>query len=227
METQNFQESIEKQNLQESVAEIIKELEILVQDILKQIKAKIESNYYDAILADDVSGRIPGLIFKQLIDTVSHNKGEKKSIELVFVAGGNALTDDEENAKITQLTKELKKFSGKNILVVTENIATGKGLKLTIDILKKVNANAEIAALSSGREDEVLRQNIKVPVYAGRAETPPSIWHRHDLVGVEKRDRDPHSHLYGKNQFTKNKKIVHDTIKQISEELAGWFEKNN
>lgn len=132
-------ESIPNQNYKESVKGFhfkeIEEIEKPMISLFFKMKKKIEDGEYDLLISDDIGGRIPTLIFREVIKIINPDKNIKTS----FVSGGYGMpkeSDTEGNLELkdylSSITKGIKKA-----LVVTQYIHTGKTLLNLATLLKK------------------------------------------------------------------------------------------
>ena len=102
--------------------EAIFELKEPIENILTKLSDKIESGYFNAIVGEDASGRIPALIIGRIISE-RYKKNSLSSPDLKFVAGSSYIEDyseESETGKADALYDFFKQYANKNVLLVTE-----------------------------------------------------------------------------------------------------------
>ena len=88
----------------------IAEMESAMISLIEKLKDKIEKGEYNALIVDDIGGRIPALVLRKLMtEKGSYNKENK--LNTFFVTGGARLfTDDydavETRQKVTKFLEE-------------------------------------------------------------------------------------------------------------------------
>jgi hypothetical protein len=200
----------------------ISELEYPIQNIIRQLKDKIDSGHYDLLVGDDASGRIPALILKKIFDRQYEKRGLEKP-ELRFIAGGRFLDREIKENKINQLVREYTPLYHKNALLITEYIQTGIGMQNTLEALKTSGLNVEIASLSSSGYSSI-EDTISEPIYPGRiGETVPLVYGVARISGVTKTGMDPHSNrLTGVETKVKQARA---NVAELAEKLNDWYDK--
>lgn len=155
--------------------EQIKERVIL---LCEQIKSKIDSGEYDAIVSDDSGGRIPTILFREIFRLVN----PKHDFKTLFVASGQSYfprNEKEENILINYLQRGLG--DAKDILLVTEYIETGSSLIKLIEYLKKTGIeNIDVSTIDIDKkslsEKEVICSKIGCDnLYIGSTKNQPRI----------------------------------------------------
>lgn len=202
--------------------------------INKQIYESIKNNEYDTVIAEDASGRIPGLIMYEFFKKVAE-KENKPIPQIYFMAGSFNAKNIENKRKITnEYIKDtaLKNHNlDKKILVVTEYIMTGNSLKPITDGLKEQNINYDILTLGLSKEHwhmDAIRDKLG-NVSAALREIPKSIFRREDLSGVIKNEDE----VVSKKSTTADQAVVNHIRKEIhivAENLykySGLRNKNN
>lgn len=159
--------------------------------INKKIRESIKHNEYDTIIAEDASGRIPGLIMYELLKKVAER--DNKPIPKIYFMAGSLYAENIENKR--KITNEYLKDivlknhnSNKKTLVVTEYIMEGRSLKPIADSLKGQNVDYDILTLGLSKEHwwmDSIRGKLG-NVSAALREIPKSIFRREDLSGVVK-----------------------------------------
>lgn len=118
-------------------------LEVLT-TLVCRIGRKIEE--YDTILIDDASGRMVGLLLRDIASRKreEHGLGEVKTF---CIAGGRS-RNPKKNMNIETFIESRKNELGK-VLLVTEYITTGESIGGLVDILERQGIDYGIAALST------------------------------------------------------------------------------
>jgi len=183
----------------------------------KEIFNSIKNNEYATLIAEDASGRIPGLIMYELLRKVAE-RDQKTLPEIYFMAGSFSAKDMESKNKLTNNYLDsvvLKKHNpNKKVLVVTEYIMEGNSLKPITDGLKKQAINYDVLSigLSVNAWSTIQAKREKLGNVANaKREIPGSIFRREDLSGVVKNP----------DEMLSKKSITADqlTINQIRKEV--------
>ncbi|MGC9048982.1 MAG: hypothetical protein ACP5IX_02080 [Patescibacteria group bacterium] len=122
-------------------SEVIEALACLV------IKLERDLSTYDTILSDDVSGRLPSLFLRELINRI-RSKAGKEPVKTYFLAAGRYWWLIEKDKAIRNFLVGKKKEIGK-ALVVTEYIESGHGITRLMELLKELGINFDVAAVSA------------------------------------------------------------------------------
>ena len=160
----------------------IAEIEPLMINLVEKIKNNLAGGEYDYIISDDVSGRIPSLIFKKIINSlhpqqkidILHIAGGKRFVEIMDIVSGESQPEegdliDKANAQeiYNQLQLVLQKkvrpkIKGKALLV-TEFIETGRSVKALMETLAAAGIKFDIATLGQSTEylSKIGRAKIK------------------------------------------------------------------
>lgn len=227
----------------------IAQLQEPVQNILEQIKDKINAGEYGTIIGDDASGRIPALIFNEVINSIYIEAGHEK-IDTKFLAGSKYLNEGALESKTKKLNDVLLKWGlnkeenrPKTVLVVTEAVALGKGMRALAAALYNVGINFDIVTISlvggtqSETDLEEVEANLGAKIYYGTRKIP-GIYNRKDISGVYKNPGDvfsiPHKKILQKGYYMEpTRKLIKRTLKNtrqarkdahiLSKYLAGWY----
>jgi hypothetical protein len=126
---------------------IVESLNFLTREIQDEIP------YYDSIIGDDVSGRLPTLFFREIINKKKAEEN-KEPVQTYFLTSKRG-RKKEINEGIHQFIskKEIKKT-----LVVTEHVGSGYSLKPIVSSLKENNIDYDIVAIS--RDHFILFNNL-------------------------------------------------------------------
>ncbi len=164
-------------------------------EILVQLKDKINNGEYSWIVGDDASGRVPALIFLNVMKKIYKEKGFEEP-KLYFIAGGRESFQDQKLEKVskyiepffeehthqeydyeTGIKKTIKDvlsfFSKKNknterggrVLFVTEIIARGEGLEPITKAFIKNNLAYDIATLFGATEKEKMEEKLGSKIF--------------------------------------------------------------
>lgn len=193
-----------------------------------KIAERVMLKEYDTILAEDASGRLPGLLMYGAMKKFYKTNESEKDLNLFFLAGSKGAENEEEKKE-----KLLEYFNNviykshspdKSILIVTDVIMEGKSLVPLIEILKELGIKYDILTLGLGRS--IRYHNFENQVYVLKKELGnmnearigiPEIFDRSDLSGVKK---NPNNILSSRRPDNDMKKI-----KQIREEIEVVAEK--
>jgi phosphoribosylpyrophosphate synthetase len=183
----------------------IRDLYLPTKELFKDIKERVINKEYFLVIGDDVSGRIPALVFDELIrNEYKKQNREKEHPKLIFIAGsrdysyGDRMYEEKERKVFDLIKKESEqnKFEGKRVLIVTDTIETGRSLLPLVHSLKKLNIDYDIVSASGGlnyREHSArkeLGENVFAYKIAGGMTGPT--YNRKDLAGVTKKVFDLH-----------------------------------
>lgn len=175
--------------------EEIAELEAGLKNILGTLRESIDNNNYGLIIGDDVSGRIPAIILKRVIDSVYEKKG-LDAIPTRFIAGAKLweMSPQEKLEKESKIDKYIQQsllglIQGKRVLIVTEVIITGSSLEILCSKLRGVGIDFDIASIgfSVSKDFSEIEQRLHSKIYTGGKGTP-SIHSNKKLSGVVKKD---------------------------------------
>lgn len=103
---------------------------------------------YDSIISDDVSGRLPSLILRKLINR-KREEQEKDPIPIYFVAGGKTFEPLEEiqRSSVRDFIEEKKDELGDKTLVSTEYIKKGHGIRWLLKIVKEAGLQYDVSTV--------------------------------------------------------------------------------
>lgn len=205
----------------------IAEMEPPMVDMVKKMKAKIENGDYDCIISDDVSGRIPSLIFKKIIDTVTPEHrvnvlglaAGRRYVRILEAMRGIGPLDKKINQEGAQriydylqsvLRNKIKpKIKGK-ALVVSEYIHSGNSMIAIKETLQDAGIRFDIAALNGWLTEDLKEDDIEV--YKGEAHLmSDNPFHKqaHVFAGIEKGEQYlPVAELYSKVVKQKGKEFT-------------------
>lgn len=123
-------------------------------------KQKIKNNYYDVIIGNDIKGRLPTLILKEIFNYY-RAKSNLSNVEIKFVNGGQLYLWD--SKKFNNVLNYLRKLDlkDKKILLVTEFVLFDDGFLELANVLKHLDLNFDCFIAFS-------RFNKKMCLYKGR-----------------------------------------------------------
>ncbi len=187
-------------------SETIKDLLYPVSIIAKEIKTFVDHGDYAIIIGDDASGRLPALIFREIINKVYEKSGRTK-IDTRFLAlyspssysdvwdsiipqpvasypevRSSVATEKIKLGFVDKLDRTATK--DKKVLVVTDTISSGSSLKPLITTLREADISFDIACIgmiSLLPPAELGAENV----FFGKIGLP-SIYAQRELAGVEK-----------------------------------------
>ncbi len=154
--SEKFTERLEKETSQETQNteynfEIMEKVEPAMVSLVEQLKDKIESGEYSALLSDEVGGRIPTLVLRKIMQEKGPESEEQ--LKAYFLPAGNYIRrrSEEEYKKFKEHVKKLNFGDGK-ILIVTEFTFSAETLNKIGSLLKGANVKNHIdaAALMAG-----------------------------------------------------------------------------
>jgi len=236
METFKYTPEYEIDPLIESLAEPIRK-------IIDKVRNDLDSGQFSVIIGEDASGRLPALIFKDIVDFFNSECGEEKS-KIYFLAGSKDLSFEQSEKKIQQIIEFLKSknlpsaVAGKKVLIVTDQVSTGQSLTPLIRAFESMGIDYEIAALhvlqivdSIAEVDTLddLQRKFGDKLHWGiTGETP--IFNRRDLGGVIKNTAELHASALRKveevdpdtvnNNVRKSREAKTRVVEKIIEEIA-------
>lgn len=173
------------------LSEAVRELGELAQHTLAQMKERLDIGYYNVIIGDDVSGRIPTLILKGVIDNIYTNKEFTKPT-VRFFAGGkdSSRAPRTKQDAITQALSSMKKKLGSlHILVVTEFVTQGFGMAILNNAILNAGAQYDLAAMAYNASNQrEIQTNISPSrIFYGKIDAKPPISYQEKLrTGLEK-----------------------------------------
>jgi hypothetical protein len=231
----------------------IEDLRRPAEDLLLQLKEKIDRGEYNLIIGDDASGRIPTRIFYNTLKAI-YEKKKYESPKVIFFAGSGRFNTKSHSwireEKTKMIKAYLKHFLKNNAigaekikaLVISEVIDTGNSLKPLADALHQEKIDFDIAAFSGPyvkehvrRLEEYLGCKIFEPL---SEETKDGIYGKLRLHGVRKETHELFAHPLRDSFWTKifrrdSSKSIKNSVKKaredvnkLSEYLVEWYSKN-
>ncbi len=221
----------------------IEELREPIQEIIKQLRSKIEKGEYGYVVGDDASGRIPALIVSSFLKKVYEEKG-LGSPKTFFFATGRSNTTDVNDWKLAEIAKSVEDFFETNpdnnrnnkVLLVSEYIATGQSLGIICDALKKEKIAYDIATVSSAFPDDVedTQDRLGATIYDGvYSSLPsvysnlPSVYSKKYISGVQKDKNEKrifsHRAAIIVSQQQEKINLARKDVALLSEQIFKWY----
>lgn len=176
---------------------------------------------YDTIISDELSGRLPTLILRKIIDKKRKEQGNTTPLTTFFLLGGGTRSPENQSAIAGFIRKKSKSFG--KVLLVTESISSGRSAEEFAELFNKNGIEYDVATVSILKEPETSNypHSVKSKVrygIAGRNST--SVTHQPGVVGATKRQGNyPHPSRKGEIIFSKNVVKAREDIAVISEAL--------
>lgn len=204
-----------------------------IKNLLVQLRDDIEAGNYAMIVGDDASGRIPTLIFREVLGEIYQEKDLPVPKTLFFA--GEAFFDPGLEAKRVRDLKELleknqvRQLVGeKKVLVVSDTLVTGMHLKPVTRALQDMEAEFDIAVVgfrASYRTGDVegarqsLQQALGGRIVFGSSRTP-KIWSEYKYGGVQKpRHESIFSEVYKPAKVPEARWSLAELSRQLVEEF--------
>ena len=158
----------------------IAEMEPAMISLIKKLKDKIESGEYDTLISDDVGGRIPTLILREIMLGKGRYDNENK-LNTFFLAGGRGDWQPDTKESEEFISRRIIPSMKKKALLITEYIDSGDSVAKFIKLFEKAGLkNFDVAAVViSQPEYAYKRQRIIFPshdLYAGEKGSVPSLY---------------------------------------------------
>ncbi|MFH0779669.1 MAG: phosphoribosyltransferase [Parcubacteria group bacterium] len=224
-----------------------------MQNILEQMRDRIDNKEYKLIIGDDASGRIPTFIFRKFLKKV-YGKEDAKKLQTLFFAGfgaggelrrkinlgENGLVDKKQKMSDFISQHSIKLNAEERVLLVTDTINTGSSIKPMIEALQALGYAVDVATvgvckiniedrtdLSDEEKTDSLKEKFNCDVFVGLHE-PPEIWGKDELNGVFKFEKDLHSTIIAsvaRDKFIVDKKVslARRAANEVADELAEWY----
>ncbi len=183
----------------------IEQLRSPIENIMKKLYTRIVAGEYGLIIGDDASGRIPALLFNDIICGIYKEYGHQYP-DIRFLAGSKELENEEKDRKkeiislyLERVLKRNEENPQKKALIVTDVIATGVSLDPLIEVLKEKGVDFDIASVGDITTEDVESRWGK-EVYFGMSKLP-KIYGLGTLSGVEKNVNELFSHRVKDNDI--------------------------
>lgn len=166
-------------------------------NLVDQMRANLESGDYDLLLGDDTSGRLPTLVFRNVVKDIYGKRGSTEP-KTAFVQGGRNVKGEELLRQLVALQGRYQQGDGKKILLVTEYISSGGSLKRITDHLKNNGLGFDVATtyVNGSYPDgtdyaQIYKKDLELPegtnVFIGEVAPygePPPIYRKASLTGL-------------------------------------------
>jgi hypothetical protein len=144
--------------------EMMAEMEPAMISLVHQLKTKIEIGSYDALVSDEIGGRLPTLVLRKIM----RERCPSRKVETYFLsAGQNYLRDKKKDHKnFDKIATYLRGLSepNRNVLVVSEYVFHGKTLKTIAELFMDLGINNfdfASAFNAFNGEDEIIRGELR------------------------------------------------------------------
>ena len=126
--------------------------------ILRKLGPKIDSGTYSTIIVDDASGRIPGIMMREILNDIyaEHNI---PPVITRFIAGSTVFANmdnhDRKEALVKAQMLRIKRDAGKRspeigeALIVTDTIASGDSVSMLLSGIRSLDWSADIATIAA------------------------------------------------------------------------------
>lgn len=117
---------------------------------------------YDTIIGDDISGRLPTIVFAELAKRKREQLGLTPPQVLYINAGSNFSNDrllPESSKQVAELIKSIAKPT--KSLIVTEYIDTGDSISAFVKVLEQLGISTDVCSLST--KDKLYKYQEGVP----------------------------------------------------------------
>ena len=215
----------------------IEQLKLPIQEIILQLRDKIEKGEYGYVVGDDASGRIPTLIFSNFLKSVYREKGFSDP-ETFFFAGGKSTEKEINKLKRKAMEKAIKNYQesglknnvGKRALLLTEYIVTGESLVVICDALENSGISFDIATVSSSAVAPSLSAKFHTDVFEGEMKYAPSIYGKNKISGVTKNFNDKRIYSQPTAMFDKDQIEINSVRKEVNlvaSQIFDWYKKGD
>lgn len=168
--------------------EYLLELQQPIKRILDEVAEDIAEGNIPLIIGDDASGRVPALIFRNVISSVYEQEGKSIRPATFFIngpGGGRPESLDKDRRRIDDITNNLNAWikardvhwgPNSKALIVTETINTGRSVMPVVRALQELDKKCIVASIgieSSNKESvEDIQKDLNTNVYVGMMGTP-------------------------------------------------------
>lgn len=215
----------------------IAELEEPMKNILWQMERRIESGEYPVILGVDKSGRLPAILFREVLTIFYKEKGFPPPE--IFPFAGYKFKIPAQKEKIIQDFKNhigkgraIELLKDKKILVVDDTLLTGEHLRPYMKALKELNINFEIAIINLLRSPKFAPPTVVIEptkedfekdlggnIFLGKKSISNLlIWENRRLSGFKKSpEEEPELFVKSPSEFVKSEADKQDYLQKKSE----------
>lgn len=194
--------------------------------VLEKIREKIENGEYSVIIGDDSSGRIPTYIIRKIIEKV-YKKNGIKNPKTIFITGMPIKNYELKEERIEFIKKNIriamrKRISGRG-LIVTEYIETGLSIFPIVKALKEMNIPFDVISLSSmnNKSLEFAESTLGTKIITSEENnSPPDIYRRSDLSGVDKYDFTPTGRAEAVREYDKKGNLISSKARKAADKVV-------
>ncbi len=236
-----------EENPEAKIHDAIEELRGPIEKLLGELREKIDGGEYQLIIGDDASGRIPTLIFDNLLKRVYKEKGYEPP-QTLFFAGAQLFKEEEKKVRTSAVSGFLKKgILGKELdgraLIVTDTISSGDALESITVGLKEAGIQFDIVtiALIDLENDKFPEGRLQLKLggkiyYGNRSINTPGIYGSRGISGVYKESsKDLFARPIVKQKDMEGDRFLtsegiqkqigraREDVKVLSEDLLRWY----
>ncbi len=194
---ENFESRFENHKLTKKTDQerynFFREFEDLEDDMInlvKELKENIEKGVYDILISDEISGRIPTLIIREVIRQLARENKDIKMPDTFFLNFGKGIIDEEALKKFISSLNPINKKA----LIVTECMDTFNSMANAVKALEKndfFNFDIASARISGAHryehEDEITKKGRRIFCGHNSATSSPDLYSTSPILsGVEK-----------------------------------------
>lgn len=231
----------------------IESLKAPIQDLLGQLRESINKGEYRILIGDDVSGRIPTLIFREVLEDIYSENGFSKP-KTMFLTGLKIDSPKELQEKAEMANQHLTKYysedlnptglegvknkvfrlvdqiiashlSNRKVLLITDFVSSGMALEYITAALRNSGISFDIATIGLSGDRESLEKKLGGRIFYSLHNTP-EIYTKHDLAGVTKKGHD----IFSSRSKRDDNYESQDTINKarsdvgfVAEDLVRWY----
>jgi hypothetical protein len=130
----------------------IADAEELAVELVKQLKENIDRGAYDTLISDEVGGRVPTLLIREIIRQV--RPGIK--MQTYFVNGGQYLYNEERRSVLKKHLESIL-VNTKKALLVTQYVSSGGSIRVLASMVRGAGVeNLDCATLFVGRTHDTI-----------------------------------------------------------------------
>ncbi len=195
----------------------IKNLEEPISNILNEMRPNLEKGEYSLIIGDDTSGRVPALVFKDVLSMIYSEKNIEKP-KILFIPGQKEsetdMTPAIENYIREYIQKSALNLDNKKALIVTDLISSGYSIYHLVKALQKIGIPYDISTIGFSSGKPRFEERLGSKIYHGEYSTP-DIYTRRTLSGVDKKPDMLKAKGIIANWNNENKSLKHSYIESI------------
>lgn len=124
----------------------VEELRDPIKKILDQLRDEIDSGRYKVILGDDASGRIPTIVFGNILKSIYSKKGFEAP-EIKFIPASYYIPKNGLDKRIDKIVSEAEMKMIDKVLIVTDTILSGNHLSPIAEASNEKGIKFDIASI--------------------------------------------------------------------------------